>query len=95
METSNVFVNKLEKAVYPDTPPFNPDKKYPEYEFDDNSNRTLTRFGEATNGNDPNNVIRTLYDERDLIFQVIRAESDPNQSTTQYDYDGNGNMLTK
>ncbi len=35
METSNVFVNKLEKAVYPDTPPFNPDKKYPEYEFDD------------------------------------------------------------
>ncbi len=63
-----------------------------EYEYDDNRNRTLTRFGEATNGNEPNNVIRTLYDERGLIFQVIRAESDPDQSTTQYDYDGNANI---
>ncbi|MHC4500024.1 MAG: hypothetical protein ACYS21_13025, partial [Planctomycetota bacterium] len=61
-----------------------------EYEYDDNGNRTLIRFGEATNGNQPNNVIRTLYDERNLVFQTTRAYGDANQSTTQYDYDGNG-----
>ena len=64
-----------------------------EYEYDDNSNRTLTRFGEATNSNDPNNVVRKRYDERDMLFKVTRAEGDPNQSTTQYDYDGNGNVI--
>ncbi|MBW8017968.1 MAG: RHS repeat protein, partial [Planctomycetes bacterium] len=41
----------------------------------------------------PDNVIRTLYDERGLIFQVIRGQGDPNQSTTQYDYDGNTNII--
>jgi RHS repeat-associated protein len=65
-----------------------------EYEYDDNSNLILTRSGEATNGNQPDNVVRTLYDERDMLFQVIRAEGDSNHSTTQYDYDGNGNIIS-
>jgi YD repeat-containing protein len=63
-----------------------------EFEYDDNGNRTLVRYGEATNGNEPNNVVRTLYDERNLIFQIIHAPGDSAQSTTQYDYDGNGNL---
>lgn len=63
-----------------------------EYEFDDNRNRTLMRFGEATSGGDLGNIVRTLYDERNLIYHVIRAPGVPNpngQSTTQHDYDGN------
>ncbi len=62
-----------------------------EYAYDANRNRTLTRHGEATNGNDPFNIVRHLYDERDLRFRETRAEGHAGQSTTQYDYDGNGN----
>ncbi len=64
-----------------------------EYAYDANRNRTLTRFGEATNGNQPTNVRRVLYDERDLTFQVVRGAGDPAHSTTQYDYDGNKNVV--
>ncbi len=62
-----------------------------EYEYDANRNRTLQRSGESTNGNQPMNLVRTLYDERDLVFQKIRADGDPGQSTMQFDYDDNGN----
>ncbi|UCC29379.1 MAG: hypothetical protein JSU86_14400 [Phycisphaerales bacterium] len=62
-----------------------------EYEYDENRNRTLVRYGEAVEGRQPYNMVRTLYDERDLVFREIRAEGDPDQSTTQYDYDGNRN----
>jgi RHS repeat-associated protein len=63
-----------------------------EYVYDGNRNRVLTRYGEAINGNQPSNVRQTLYDERDLEFQVIRAPGDLSQSTTQFDYDRNGNQ---
>ena len=51
------------------------------------------RYGEAVEGRQPNNVVETRYDERDLTFRVIRAPGDPDQSTTQYDYDGNRNTV--
>jgi len=63
-----------------------------ELEWDGNDNPTLFKSGEAVNGNQPTNVVRALYDERDLPFQIIRAEGDSNVSTTQFDYDGNGNL---
>ena len=66
-----------------------------EYEYDSNENQTLIRYGEATNGNQPTNVVRTLYDERDLSFRRIRAEGDADQSTMQYDYDGNENLTVE
>ena len=64
-----------------------------QFAYDANRNRTLARSGEAANGHQPNNVLSTLYDERNLPFRVIRALGDPGQSTTQSDYDGNGNLL--
>ncbi|MFQ5502336.1 MAG: DUF6531 domain-containing protein, partial [Phycisphaerae bacterium] len=64
-----------------------------EFIYDANRNRTLLRFGESVNGNQPSNTVRTLYDERDLVFQVTRAPTDADQSTTQTDYDGNGNVV--
>lgn len=63
-----------------------------EYEYDAKRNRTLVRYGEAVEGRQPTNIVRTLYDERDLAFRQIRAEGDLDQSTMQYDYDGNGNV---
>ncbi|MCG8405183.1 MAG: DUF6531 domain-containing protein [Phycisphaerales bacterium] len=64
-----------------------------DYQYDKNNLLTLTRFGEATNHNQPTNVIRTEYDERDLRFRETRAVGDPAQSTTQYDYDGNKTLI--
>ena len=64
-----------------------------EFEYDANRNQTLIRYGEATNGNQPANELRTLYDERDLVFQRIRAPGDPDQSTMAYDYDRNENVV--
>ena len=65
-----------------------------EYEYDANRNKTLVRFGEATNGNDIFNAKQMEYDERDFTFRVIRAPGDAEglQSTSQHDYDSNGNL---
>ncbi|MBI3819718.1 MAG: hypothetical protein HY286_13565 [Planctomycetes bacterium] len=64
-----------------------------ENEYDANRNITLVRSGVATNGSQTANVVRTLYDEREMVFQVIRGEGNPAQSTTQIDYDANGNRV--
>lgn len=64
-----------------------------EFEYDENRNRTLDRSGEAVEGRQPNNVVSTTYDERDLLFRETRAPGSPDQSTTQYDYDANGNIV--
>ena len=64
-----------------------------EYAYDKNRNQTLTRYGEATNGNQPENTTTMVYDERNLVFQQIRAAGHADQSTTQFDYDGNRNRV--
>jgi YD repeat-containing protein len=63
-----------------------------EYEYDAAGNRVLTRKGEAVAGNQPANTVTTLYDERGLLFREVFAAGDPGQSTTEYDYDNNGNL---
>ena len=62
-----------------------------EYAYDANRNQTLVRKGEAVAGIQPANTLTTQYDERDLVYRVIRAAGDPGQSTDQVDYDRNGN----
>jgi RHS repeat-associated protein len=64
-----------------------------EFEYDANQNRTLTRSGEAVNGQQPTNVTRMIFDERNLPFRSIEAEGNAAQSTAQSDYDGNGNLV--
>jgi RHS repeat-associated protein len=61
------------------------------YQYDANRNRTLEQFGEATAGHDPFNIVKMLYDERNLLFQEIHGAGSPSQSTTQHDYDPNRN----
>jgi RHS repeat-associated protein len=62
------------------------------YGYDANQNRTLTRFGEANAGRQTNNTVQTIYDERDMVFLERRAAGGSLQSTTQHDYDRNGNL---
>ena len=64
-----------------------------EYTYDGNRNLIQIRKGEATAGRQPANVVQFQYDERDLLFREIRAPGTADQSTTQYDYDGNKNLV--
>ncbi len=66
-----------------------------EHRYDNNRNRVLTRYGEATNGNQANNTMAMAYDERDLPFRSTRAPGDTGQSTTQLDYDANRNLVRR
>lgn len=62
-----------------------------EYGYDANRNQTVQRRPEAVNGNQSANVVQRAYDERDRLYREVLAPTDPAQSTTQKDYDGNGN----
>jgi RHS repeat-associated protein len=64
-----------------------------EYGYDANRNRNLVRYGEATAGRQPDNVVRTDFDERNFFFREIRAPGASLQSTLQHDYDANGNRV--
>ena len=64
-----------------------------EYEYDADGNQTLVRQPEAVNGHQPASLIQRLYDERNLLYREVRAPGNAAQSTTQTDYDGNGNIV--
>ena len=52
----------------------------------------LYRSPEAVNGHDASNTVAFAYDERGLDYRTIAAPGSPVQSTTQCDYDANGNV---
>lgn len=63
-----------------------------EYGYDGNRNHARIRFGEATAGHQPDNVVQLTYDERNLLFRESRGAGGTNQASTQFDYDRNGNL---
>jgi YD repeat-containing protein len=63
-----------------------------EFAYDGNDQLVLRRSPAAVHGLDPFAVTQTAYDERGLLFRETRAPGSPLQSTTQFDYDGNGNL---
>lgn len=60
--------------------------------YDANDNLIEARSPLAVNGTDPHNTVAIEYDERGLLFREIGAPGSPVQTTTQYDYDVNGNV---
>ena len=64
-----------------------------EYEYEAPGLLTLVRSDNAVSGTQPANVLRIENDERGLVYRLIRAESDPDQSTTEWSYDRNGNPV--
>ncbi|MFO0983632.1 MAG: DUF6531 domain-containing protein [Planctomycetota bacterium] len=63
-----------------------------EYAYDASGNLALLRSGEAILGNQPENVVQLTWDARNRLLRSARAPGSPLQSTTQYDWDGNGNL---
>jgi YD repeat-containing protein len=63
-----------------------------QFEYDANGQVTKVLSPLAVSGAAPFNTVQTQYDERGLPFQEISAPGSPDQSTTQYDYDTNGNV---
>jgi YD repeat-containing protein len=63
-----------------------------QFEYDANGQVTKVLSPLAVSGAAPFNTVHTQYDERGLPFQEISAPGSPDQSTTQYDYDTNGNL---
>jgi len=66
-----------------------------EYAYDGNLNRVLERRPEAVLGDQPHSAVAWLHDERDLLFREVHAPGSAEQSTTQLDYDGNGNLRAR
>ncbi len=64
-----------------------------QFRYGPNGSLTNRLFGEAANGNQPRNAIQFRHDERDLVFRQIRGPGGAQQSTSQTDYDGNGNAI--
>lgn len=63
-----------------------------EFVYDGNDRLVLARSPLAVQGDDPFHVTQYEYDERGLLFRETRAPGSPLQSTTQCDYDANGNV---
>lgn len=60
--------------------------------IDANNHMVTYRSGEAVAGTQPLNTVRHAFDERGLVFQTTRAPGAAGQSTTQFDYDLDGNV---
>jgi YD repeat-containing protein len=63
-----------------------------EFQYDANDNLVLHRSPEAVNGNDPNNVVRYQYDERDLLFRAAGAPGTGLGVTNEWSYTPNGRI---
>ncbi len=66
-----------------------------EYEYDASDNLIRLRPGEAANGNQPEAELALEYDERDLLFWLVRGDSSLEPSSTFHDYDLNGNLIRR
>ncbi|MEI7956545.1 MAG: hypothetical protein WCJ66_15370 [Verrucomicrobiota bacterium] len=63
-----------------------------QFTYDANGQVTHVASPLATSGADAHNAVQFRYDERGLPFQETAALGSASQSTTQYDYDANGNL---
>jgi YD repeat-containing protein len=61
--------------------------------YDANDNLIEARSPLAVSGADPHNTVAFGYDERDLLYREVAAPGSSVQSTTQCDYDVNGNLI--
>jgi len=73
-----------------------------EYFYDGNMNRTALRTPLAVSGAQPDNIVTTRYDERNLVYKVIRGDTDTDPATAPEgavvvtsNYDANGNLLER
>ena len=63
-----------------------------QFVYDGNGQCVQMLGGDAVSGADPHQTVAFQYDERGLLFREIAAPGSADQSTTQLDYDMNGNV---
>jgi len=63
-----------------------------DFVYDGNDQCILALGGDAVSGADPHQAVAYQYDERCMLFRASSAPGGSDQSTTQYDYDSNGNL---
>jgi RHS repeat-associated protein len=61
--------------------------------YDKNRNVIKTEFGEATASSQVHNTVSYQYDERQLVYIVLRGEGSDCETRTRLDYDGNKNLV--
>jgi YD repeat-containing protein len=61
--------------------------------YDGNDECVLALGGDAVSGADPHQAISFQYDERGMLFRETGAPGSSVQTTTQWDYDANGNPV--
>jgi YD repeat-containing protein len=62
-----------------------------DFVYDGNNQCILMLGGDAVSGADPHQAMSFQYDERGLLFHETGAPGSSIQTTTQWDYDANGN----
>lgn len=68
-----------------------PESLVTEYDYDGNENVVRVHSPRATSGDEPDSVVRFLYDERDLLIAETRGGGSAEESTWTFVYDGNEN----
>jgi YD repeat-containing protein len=63
-----------------------------DFVYDGDDQCVLALGGDAVAGIDPHQAVSFAYDERGMVFRATSAPGGADQSTTQYDYDSNGNL---
>ncbi len=73
-----------------------------EYFYDANLNRTAVKTPLSVSGAQGDNIVTTRYDERDLVYKVIRGDTDTDPATipagaavATTNYDANKNLLER
>ena len=61
--------------------------------YDENENLVEVRSPLAVSGVDPNNIVKTTYDERDLVISVTSAPGTVLESKSNTVVDANGNVI--
>jgi len=63
------------------------------FTYDANDNVIEAFSPEAVNGHQPGNLVTFDYDTRSFLWRQTRGPSTPEQSTDEFEYDGNGNLM--
>ncbi|WP_372371342.1 RHS repeat-associated core domain-containing protein [Candidatus Uabimicrobium sp. HlEnr_7] len=72
----------------------NSETRITQMRYDANENVNEIISSEAVNGNQPNNITKFIYDERDIVFSTTSGVNSLEERTLIFNVDNNGNVTT-